>query len=190
MTDPPQQPTVSPGARRKRPTPEDIRAFREFQNSAHGRMVEAAKIWRNGYVMLAAGLSAILALVGTQLADTTFWAWRLTLTVLLGIGIVLVGVALWLTLTIDGGRTPRAANLDEIIQKHNSFAAFQVAKAAAAQKRLAHSQRLAIAGALLGFLGLIATLWIQPPPATGPSPSPSASASPTPSASPLLTTTP
>lgn len=178
MTEPEPEPSVRTAGSRKRPTPEDFRAFREFQNGAHGRMTEAAKVWRNGYAMLAAGLSAILALVGTQLADTTSWVWRLALMVLLGLGTALVGLALWLTLTIDGGRTPRSANLDEIVQQHNSFAAFQVAKAAAAQKRLVRSQRLAIAGAILGFLGLMTTLWMQPTPAQIPQPSPSVSASP------------
>lgn len=179
---------------RQRPTRADQDAFARFQATALERALADARVWRNGYATLGSGIGAILALIGTQLTDTTSATWRLALTVTLGGGLLLVARALWMTLTIEGGRRPTSVSLGPIVQRHNSFEMYQVDQADAAITRLATSKRWALAGGFLCFVGLLCTLWLSSPPDQpnpAPTSAPTASTSaPNSTASPITTTTP
>lgn len=168
----------TPPPDRVRPTRADQDAFARFQASALERALADARVWRNGYAMLASGIAAVLAVVGTRLTDTTPWGWRLALSVTLGGALVMVARALWMALTVEGGRRAARLSLGPIVERYNSFEIFQVDQADAAITRLARSKRWALAGGLLCFVGLMFTLWVSSP--TEPnSPAPAGNASPT-----------
>ena len=173
-----------PADERVRPTQADFKRFAHYESTVLERVLADARVWRNGYALLGTGIGALLTLVGTGLTETTHWGWRLTLTILLGLGLIAITRALWLTLTVEGGRRPTTLNLNEIVQQHNSFEMYLADQAATAVERLHQSRRYAIAAAGLCFLALIATLWISMPlPEPGPGGMPAANLSPTPSAS-------
>lgn len=165
----------TPPLDRRRPARADHDAFARFLASALERALADARVWRNGYALLASGIGAILALVGTRLTDTTPAAWRLALSVTLGGGLLLVARALWMTTTIEGGRRPTSVSLGPVVQEHNSFEMYQVDQADAAIIRLASSKRWALAGGFLCFVGLLCTLWLSSP-GSEPNSAPTASA--------------
>lgn len=169
--------------RGRRPSAADIEAFSKLQATALERAIADTRVWRNGYAMVASGMAVVVALVGTQLADTTSWQWRAALTAGLGIGLICIGVALWLTLTIEGGKKSTMLSLTEIVEKHNSFEMYQIDQADAAYQRLATSKWWAGVGAVLCLLGLLATLWLTTPATSLPAPHVSPS-SPSPTATP------
>lgn len=191
--------TGKPADERVRPTRADFKRFAYYESTVLERVLADARVWRNGYALLGTGIGALLTLIGTGLTETTHWGWRLTLTILLGLGLIAITRALWLTLTVEGGRRPTTLNLNEIVQQHNSFEMYLADQAATAVERLHQSRRYAIAAAGLCFLALIATLWISMPlPNTGPggattvspSPTPSTTVSTSPSAPPVGGTSP
>jgi hypothetical protein len=152
-----------PADGRIRPSLADHQAWSQFQATALTRALEDAKAWRNGYAILAGGIGALLGLIGDRLSESTPWQWRLLLTVTFGVALALTALALWLVLTIEGGSRARTVNLREIVADHNSFDMYQADQAAAAVERLGHSRRLAAAGALFAFVGLLITLWLPKP---------------------------
>lgn len=153
--------------RTPRPTHADLRAYMQLKKTRLESVLAEAKVWRNGYAMLASGAGATVALVGVRLGESTPWGWRLALTGFLGGGLIFVAWALWLVLTIEGGRRSATIELRELIAKHNSFTMYEVWQADAALKRLARSKWMAGVGALLCFLGLIVTLWVPSPAPAG-----------------------
>lgn len=165
---------------RRRPTRADQRAYERLQATALDRALADAQVWRNGYALLGSGVGAVLALVGTRLDNDTAWAWRLALTFTLGGGLLFVANALWMTLTVEGGKRGTSLNLQRIVQQHNSFELYQADQAAAAIKRIDRSKGRATIGGVFCFLGLLCTLWIASPSGDavpGPSTSPAPSAS-------------
>jgi hypothetical protein len=182
----------SPGT--QRPSRADQRGFELLQATALTRALDDAKAWRNGYAMLAGGLSALLGFIGTQLDHDTSWAWRVALSILLGGGLLCVSAALVLAITVEGGRRTVRLNLREIVQAHNSLEAYQAQQAAVALVRLDRSKSIAAVGAVMAFVGLVVTLWMpgktdptnpapaptRPPTTSAPSAAPSTS-TPTPS---------
>lgn len=169
---------------RLRPTRADQLAFERLQATALDRALADARVWRNGYALLASGAGATTAFIGTQLDAQTHWGWRLALTLSLGGGLVAVAVALWMTLTVEGGRRATGLNLAETVQEHNSFEMYQAAQAGSALRRLDNSKRWAVVGALLCLVGLIATLWASQPAADAERPEPPAASATTTSPSP------
>lgn len=152
---------VTPSApRTQRPSRADQRGFALLQATALTRALEDAKAWRNGYAMLAGGLSALVGFIGTQLDHDTSWRWRVALSILLGGGLLCVFAALVLAITVEGGRRTVRLNLREIVQTHNSLEAYQAQQAAVALERLDHSKTIAAIGAVLAFIGLVVTLWM------------------------------
>lgn len=172
---------------RVRPTRADQEAFAQYQSTVLDRVLADARVWRNGYALLASAIGALITLIGTGLTETTHWGWRLALSLLLGAALVLIAIALWFTLTIEGGRRPATLRLDEIVQQHNSFELYQADQAEAAVQRLNQSRRYAIGAATACFSALIATLWVSIPP---PDPGPAGIQTSTPSASPFAPATP
>ncbi|WP_062909489.1 hypothetical protein, partial [Mycobacterium avium] len=144
----------------QRPSRADQRAFALLQATALTRALEDAKAWRNGYAMLAGGLSALVGFIGTQLNHDTSWGWRLALSILLGGGLLCVFAALVLAITVEGGRRTVRLNLRDIVQAHNSLEAYQARQAAVALQRLDRSKTIAAIGAALAFVGLVVTLWM------------------------------
>lgn len=143
------------------------------------RALEDAKAWRNGYAMLAGGLSALLGFIGTRLDNDTGAVWRAALTVLLGGGLLCVVAALAMVLTIEGGRRRVRLNLREIVARHNSLQAYQALQASAALQRLDLSKKVAGIGAALAFAGLLVTLWMPgaDKETSAPTPAPAATSS-------------
>jgi hypothetical protein len=165
-----------------------------LQATALSRALNDAKAWRNGYAMLAGGLSALLGFIGTRLGHDTSWEWRVALSILLGGGLLCVTAALVLAITVEGGRRTARLNLREIVQTHNSLEAYQAQQAAVALVRLDRSKGIAAIGAGMAFVGLVVTLWMPgkadparpaPPPTTNaPSIAPSTTSTPRPSVPP------
>lgn len=174
--------SLPPPVERRRPTRRDHELFEDLQRSSSTRMKESSRTWRNAFAMLAAGLGALLGLVGTQLDAATPWCARLVLTLTLGAGVALVGIACWKTFNVDGGRRPVKLSLAQIVDEYNSVDQYFVEQAGAAQENLVFARKLATIGAVLGFVGLLTTLWIN-----GPSPSDGITPAPT---SPITTSSP
>jgi hypothetical protein len=182
----------------QRPSRADQRGFERLQATALTRALDDAKAWRNGYAMLAGGLSALLGFIGTQLGHGTSWGWRVALSILLGGGLLCVSAALVLAITVEGGRRTVRLNLREIVQAHNSLEAYQAQQAAVALVRLDRSKSIAAVGAVMAFVGLVVTLWMpgktdpahlfppttHQPTTSAPSAAPSTTSTPTPSAVP------
>jgi hypothetical protein len=177
----------------QRPSRADQRGYELLQATALTRALDDAKAWRNGYAMLAGGLSALLGFIGTQLGHDTSWRWRVALSILLGGGLLCVSAALLLAITVEGGRRTVRLNLREIVQTHNSLEAYQAQQAAVALTRLDRSKSIAAVGAVMAFVGLVVTLWMpgktdpahrappptHPPTTSAPSIAPSTTSTPT-----------
>jgi hypothetical protein len=128
--------------------------------TTHNRVVEDAKTWRNGYAMLAGGLGALLGLIGNLLDHDTSACWRIILSICFGGALLATSLALVMVVTVEGGLRTTQLNLRATVTRFGSLEAYQVSQAQTAYARLDKSKWLAAAGALLGFLGLIATLWL------------------------------
>ena len=176
------------GERSPRPTHADIRAYKKLEQTRLAVVLGEARVWRNGYAMLASGAGVVIALIGGRLDGLTPCGWRLVLSALLGGGVAFVAWALWLVLTIEGGKRAAHIELREVIREHNSFTMYEVSQASAALRRLHWSKVIAGVGAVLIFLGLMTTLWVPSPPAAAETPvatslpavRPSMSSTPTP----------
>lgn len=164
-------------APRRRPSREDLRAYKALQGSVLDRALADAKAWRNGYAILCSFVGVVSGFTGTRLTEATPPDWRIALTLLLGVGLVLTAIALWLVMTIEGGERASTLNLSEIVQEHNSFELYRAHQAALALRRLDRSKILAVTGATLGAFALLATMWI-PAQTVAPEPSPLPSISP------------
>lgn len=145
---------------RIRPTRADQKTFDHLQATVLDQALADVKVWRSGYVMLVSAITAILALVGTQLASDIDWYWRLALTITLGAGVVLVATALVYTLRIDGGKTATNINLKQIVQEYNSVEMYWAQQAATALQQLDRSKKWAGRGAACCLVGLICVLWM------------------------------
>ncbi len=143
-----------------RPSRKDIQGFEQLAATTHDRVVEDAKTWRNGYAMLAGGLGALLGLIGNQLDHETSAAWRIVLSICFGGALLSTSIALVLAVTIEGGLRSVQLNLRTIVARFGSLEAYQVSQAQHAYTRLDQSKWLAAVGAVLGFAGLIVTLWL------------------------------
>ncbi len=150
-----------------------------MQSAVLDKAMADVKVWRNGYATLVTAITAIMALIGTQLTSSVGAGWRLVLTLALGAGVVLVGRALTLTLRIEGGKAATTVNLQQIVQEYNSVEMYRAQQAATALEQLDRSKKWAGWGALFCLIGLICTLWMTSTPGSdkGPKPSPSGSAS-------------
>lgn len=153
-------PALAASQPRRAPTLADHLAWRNFQATALPRALSEAKAWRNGYAMLAAGIGALLGLIGDRVGEGTSWQWRLALSLTFGTALVLTSAALWLVLTIEGGSRARTVNLHEIVNEHNSFQMYQADQAARAVQRLGASRWLGAAASTFAFAGLMITLWM------------------------------
>lgn len=145
---------------RRRPTRADQHAFQHLQATALDQALADVKVWRSGYAVLVTGITAILALVGTQLDSDIAWYWRLLLTLTLGAAVLLVARALTLTLMIEGGKAATTINLQQIVQEYNSVEMYQAQRAGTALEQLDRSKKWAGWGGLCCLIGLICTLWM------------------------------
>lgn len=55
--------------RTPRPTHADLRAYMQLEKTRLESVLAEAKVWRNGYAMLASGAGATVALVGVRLGS-------------------------------------------------------------------------------------------------------------------------
>lgn len=177
-----------PPPNRRRPTRADQEAFQHIQATVWDEALADVKVWRSGYAILATAITAILALIGTQLDSGIAWGWRLALSLTLGAAVVFVGRALLLTLRIEGGKNATSINLDQIVKNYNSVEMYRADQAATALTQLDRSKGWAAWGAACCLAGLILTVWMTYTPNGGTSPAPSSpTSSPTASITPTHT---
>lgn len=171
-----------PPPNRRRPTRTDLEAFQRIQATVWDEALADVKVWRSGYAILVTAITAILALIGTQLDSGIVWGWRLALSLTLGAAVVLVGRALLFTLRIEGGKNATSINLDQIVRDYNSVEMYRADQAATALAQLDRSKGWAGWGAACCLVGLILTLWMTFTPGSSASPASSPPTSPTASA--------
>ncbi|WP_419993809.1 hypothetical protein [Streptomyces boninensis] len=134
-------------------------AFRAMSAASLDAVRSSAEAWRNG-------LSAFVTLVTTGVVikgrDTTSvlsTGWKAALTVLIGGGLLAALLGLWQALAAQAGTRPRATTLGAVLDRYGSVAAYQVALAAAAARRLRRAQYLVALALALLLAGIVVTWW-------------------------------
>jgi hypothetical protein len=135
---------------------QDRDRFQALADTSLARVQAAAESWRTGMAGLVSLITAGLFIKGPDAAQDLTTEWRVALTLLAGGGLAAATFGLWHALHGAVG-VPEEQQVTDILHRHGSVAAFEVAQARAAAARL----RLA-RGALkcaLVLLGLAVLSW-------------------------------
>jgi hypothetical protein len=165
--------TTSPASSGQQPptAPEPVsRAEREAFASLVADSLPAvrasAQSWRNG-------LTALITLVATGIVikgrDTTAGlstGWRLAITLSIGAGLAVAAWGLWHALAAEAGTHTRLKTLADIHDQHASVAAYQVALASIAGRRLQTARNAVALSLALLLTGVFLTWWAPAPPAS------------------------
>lgn len=130
--------------------------FRELSQASLSTVRTSAEAWRNGMSALVTLITGGLLISGPDMAQDLTTGWRTALTILAGGGLAAATWGLWRALRAAAG-VPRLAQLDDIVTRYGSVAAFEVAQARTAAAELRRA-RVALQVALL-LLGAAALSW-------------------------------
>ncbi|CAM5352488.1 hypothetical protein ACFV27_46035 [Streptomyces antimycoticus] len=126
----------------------------------------SAEAWRNGLTAFLTLVTTGVIIKGRDTAAGLPAPWLVAVTVLIGGGLLTAVIGLWLTLAAQAGTRPGAVTLHDIHRRYNSVAAYQVAVANQAARRLRIAQGV-VAAALALLIGGVVTTWWAPPPSGG-----------------------
>jgi hypothetical protein len=159
----PRRPTASP-------TDADLAerdAFKALTDESLPAVRSSAETWRNGLTAFITLVTTGVVIKGRDTSSAIDVGWRVVVTVLIGVGLASAVVGLWQTLAAQAGTRSATVTLAEIRSRHGSVAAYKVALAATAARRMRRA-RAFVGLALTLLLGGIAVSWWAPAAAVDP----------------------
>ncbi|MFC8514455.1 hypothetical protein [Streptomyces sp. NPDC057257] len=134
-------------------------AFAEMSASSLDAVRAAAETWRNGLTAFLALVTTGVVIKGRDTTSALTVGWKAALTVLVGGGLLAAVAGLWQALAAQAGTRPRATTLSAVHARHHSVAAYKVALAAEAARRLGRAQYLVALALALLLAGTVVTWW-------------------------------
>ncbi|KUJ65767.1 hypothetical protein ACZ90_43480 [Streptomyces albus subsp. albus] len=144
------------------PSPFDIAerdAFAALSAGSLDAVRSSAETWRNGLTAFITLVTTGVVIKGRDTTNTLTTGWRAALTVLIGGGLLAALIGLWQALSAQAGTRPRATTLSAVHQRYSSVAAYRVALAMAAARRLRRAQYLVAVALSLLLAGIVVTWW-------------------------------
>lgn len=170
MTDPDPDPGASgPPEPRPRPvTATDQAAFDVLVREALPTVRSMVVAWRTGLTGLVTLVTTGVVLTGRTTVTGLAAHWRAAVTVTVGGGLGLAIMGLWHILAAEAGTRTRLQSLQDILAHHGSVAAWKVALAATAARRLNTARTLVAAALTLLGTSVLLTWWAPPAPTDPP----------------------
>lgn len=136
-------------------------AFKVLIDESLTSVRASAETWRNGLTAFITLVTTGIVIKGRDTTSSLDVGWRIAVTVLLGTGLACAVLGLWQTLAAQAGGRSGTVTLPAIVRAHGSVAAYKVALAAAAAKRMRRARAL-VGLALALLLGGVVTAWWAP----------------------------
>ncbi|MEV7094526.1 hypothetical protein AB0M80_17000 [Amycolatopsis sp. NPDC051045] len=143
-------------------------AFNALVHESLTSVRSSAETWRNGLTAFITLVTTGIVIKGRESTSLLEVGWRVAVTAFLGVGLACAVLGLWQTLAAQAGTRAGTVHLTEVLRDYGSVAAYSVALAAAAARRMRRARILV--GVALSFLlsGIVANWWAPTAPAVPP----------------------